>query len=213
MKNNRWNETICVNRFDTVRIIPHKERLFLFLEKYYTDFIYLIRLKKNDEFFSVNLNKPVRVIDIANSVPTRCKPCQRITSYYEEQGYVEENLYNCLTHIEGIFTYVTKINKNDLQQDTTGTYLSTHNCSVIYQNNIGKILVDEVYQSLFEPLTSSKYYKKEYDRNIDAMFEINKPLIDDMFGTYLEKPLKPEFVPIYHAMEHYHDPVIMQPNF
>lgn len=212
MKNNRYNETICINRFDTVRIIPHKERLFLFLEKYDTEFIYLIRLENNDEFFSCILNKTVFVEDrietlFVNDTP-RLVRFQRISCYYEQQRYVEDNLYNCLTHIEGVFTYITKINKNTLQKDTPGTYLSTHNCSVIYQNNIGQIVVNKVQQTLFAP-----YYSKYYDRNFDDMFEVKKPLIDDMFGVYIEKPLKPQFMTVYHAMEHYHDPIIVQPNF
>lgn len=217
MTHNRWNETICVNRFDTVRIIPHKERLFLFLEKYDTDFIYLIRLEKNDEFFSCILNKPVFVKDrietlFINDTP-RLVRYQRISCYYEQQRYVEETLYNCLTHIEGVFHYSAKINKNTLQKDTPGTYLSTHNCSVIYQNNIGQILVNVVYESLFEPFSTSIFYPQGYDRNLDAMFEVNKPLIDDMLGVYIEKPITPQFMTVYPAMEHYHDPVIVQPNF
>ena len=218
MKHNRWNETICVNRFDTVRIIPHKERLFLFLEKYDTDFIYLIRLENNDEFFSCVINKTVFVKDrvdceYINDTP-RLIRYQRITCYYEQQRYVEENLYNCLTHIEGVFTYIAKINKNTLQKDTLGTYLSTHNCSVIYQNNIGQILENVIQQTLFEPCTSSIFYPQKYDRNFDAMFEVNKPLIDDMLGFYIEKPwFKPQFMTVYPAMEHYHDPILVQPNF
>jgi hypothetical protein len=217
MKHNRWNETICVNRFDTVRIIPHKARLFLFLEKHDTDFIYLIRLENNDEFFSCILNKPVFVKDrvdceYINDTP-RLVRYQRISCHYEEQKYVEDNLYNCITHIEGVFHYSAKINKNTLQKDTPGTYLSTHNCSVIYQNNIGQILVNVVYESLFESISSSIFYPQEYDRNIDAMFEVNKPLIDDMLGVYIEKPIKPQFMTVYPAMEHYHDTFIVQPNF
>ena len=196
-------ETICITKYDTVRIIPHNTRLFLFLEKYDDDFIYLIKLEKGDEFFSLNLNKPITVIDIDNAVSTTIHVpsiCQRITSYYTNQQDVEDNLYNHLIHIEGVFEYITKINKNNLQNDTPGTYLSTHNCSVIYQGNVGKILVHEVIQSLNESCLNSKSYPSKYDRFYEDMFEI-------------ELPLKSQFMPVYYALQNPIDPVIIKQNF